>query len=472
MIEIDISGKEFSYDIKALAMAFYPEKEWNIVEHPEWETTEGYLLCCHMENEGKKAFFPRPYTKNQIKKQVYRWFQEYSGKELPWGILTGIRPAKIPLRLKMQGEETAKIREILKEEYLCREDKVQLAMDVAQREYELTKGMEHKNCVNIYIGIPFCPTICAYCSFSSYPVERYRDKTDKYLDALEKEMKESMKLVQDRQIVSLYLGGGTPTSLSEEQFERLMQMIDTWIPKEELKEYTVEAGRPDSITEGKLRSMKAHGVSRISINPQSMKQHTLERLGRRHTIEDIREKYLLARKLGFDNINMDLIAGLPEETLEDFQRTLREAEALKPDSITVHTLVIKRASRMRKEQLEQGDAIHEEDRYIEDMQKEAELFCREHGYEPYYMYRQKNKAHTTRNTNQENVAYAKPGKECLYNIFIMEELQSILALGSGASTKLVFPEENRMERVENVKSVEDYISRIDEMIKRKMESWR
>ena len=472
MIEIDISGKEFSYDIKALAMAFYPEKEWNIVEHPEWETTEGYLLCCHMEIEDKKAFFPRPYTKNQIKKQVYRWFQEYSGKELPWGILTGIRPAKIPLRLKMQGEETAKIRKILKEEYLCREDKVQLAMDVAQREYELTKGMEHKNCVNIYIGIPFCPTICAYCSFSSYPVERYRDKTDKYLDALEKEMKESMKLVQDRQIVSLYLGGGTPTSLSEEQFERLMQMIDTWIPKEELKEYTVEAGRPDSITEGKLRSMKAHGVSRISINPQSMKQHTLERLGRRHTIEDIREKYLLARKLGFDNINMDLIAGLPEETLEDFQRTLREAESLKPDSITVHTLVIKRASRMRKEQLEQGDAIHEEDRYIEDMQKEAEHFCREHGYEPYYMYRQKNKAHTTRNTNQENVAYAKPGKECLYNIFIMEELQSILALGSGASTKLVFPEENRMERVENVKSVEDYISRIDEMIKRKMESWR
>ena len=181
---------------------------------------------------------------------------------------------------------------------------------------------------------------------------------------------------------------------------------------------------------------------------------------------------MLARTLGFDNINMDLIAGLPEETLEDFKETLREVETLKPDSITVHTLVIKRASRLRKEQLEQGGEMREEDACIEPMQKEAEQFCRAHGYEPYYMYRQKNKAHTTRNTNQENVAYAKPGKECLYNIFIMEELQSILALGSGGSSKIVFPEENRMERVENVKSVDDYIGRIDEMIRRKKESWR
>ena len=249
-------------------------------------------------------------------------------------------------------------------------------------------------------------------------------------------------------------------------------MTGKYLPMEQSKEFTVEAGRPDSITEGKLRSMKAHGVTRISINPQSMKEHTLELLGRKHTVEEIREKFMLARTLGFDNINMDLIAGLPEETLEDFKETLREVEALKPDSITVHTLVIKRASRLRKEQLEQGGEMREEDACIEPMQKEAEQFCRVHGYEPYYMYRQKNKAHTTRNTNQENVAYAKPGKECLYNIFIMEELQSILALGSGGSSKIVFPEENRMERVENVKSVDDYIGRIDEMIRRKKESWR
>ena len=177
---------------------------------------------------------------------------------------------------------------------------------------------------------------------------------DAYLDALEKEMTQCKEWLAGKQMVRVYVGGGTPTSLSEEQFERLMAMIEKYLSMEQSKEFTVEAGRPDSITEGKLRSMKAHGVTRISINPQSMKEHTLELLGRKHTVEEIREKFMLARTLGFDNINMDLIAGLPEETLEDFKETLREVEALKPDSITVHTLVIKRASRLRKEQLEQG----------------------------------------------------------------------------------------------------------------------
>ncbi len=472
MIEVDISGTEFSYDMKALAMVFYPEKECRVVEHPEISTEDGYSINWRMNGKKWEKYFPHPYTKNQIKKEVYEYLKTQSGKELPWGILTGIRPAKIPLRLMMQGKEEAEIRDILKEEYFCREDKVRLAVDVAKKEFSLTQGMRHETCANVYIGIPFCPTICAYCSFSSFPAGRYADKMDAYLDALEKEMAHCKEWLAGKQMVSVYVGGGTPTSLSEEQFERLMVMTGKYLPMEQSKEFTVEAGRPDSITEGKLRSMKAHGVTRISINPQSMKEHTLELLGRRHTVEEIRQKFALARTLGFDNINMDLIAGLPEETLEDFKETLREVEALKPDSITVHTLVIKRASRLRKEQLEQGGEMRKEDACIEPMQKEAEQFCRTHGYEPYYMYRQKNKAHTTRNTNQENVAYAKPGKECLYNIFIMEELQSILALGSGGSSKIVFPEENRMERVENVKSVDDYISRIDEMIRRKKESWR
>ncbi|MFR3359542.1 MAG: coproporphyrinogen dehydrogenase HemZ [Eubacterium sp.] len=380
MIEVDISGTEFSYDMKALAMVFYPEKECRVVEHPEVSTEDGYSIKWQMDGKKWEKLFPNPYTKNQIKKEVYEYLKTQSGKELPWGILTGIRPAKIPLRLMMQGQEEAAIRDILKEEYFCRDDKVKLAMDVAKKEFSLTQGMQHERCANVYIGIPFCPTICAYCSFSSFPAGRYRDKMDAYLDALEKEMTQCKEWLAGKQMVSVYVGGGTPTSLSEEQFERLMAMTEKYLPMEQSKEFTVEAGRPDSITEGKLRSMKTHGVTRISINPQSMKEHTLELLGRKHTVEEIREKFMLARTLGFDNINMDLIAGLPEETLEDFKETLREVEALKPDSITVHTLVIKRASRLRKEQLEQGGEMREEDACIEPMQKEAEQFCRVHGY--------------------------------------------------------------------------------------------
>ncbi|MCI5496535.1 MAG: coproporphyrinogen dehydrogenase HemZ, partial [Roseburia sp.] len=314
MIEVDISGTEFSYDMKALAMVFYPEKECRVVEHPEVSTEDGYSIKWQMDGKKWEKIFPNPYTKNQIKKEVYEYLKTQSGKELPWGILTGIRPAKIPLRLMMQGQEEAAIRDILKEEYFCRDDKVKLAMDVAKKEFSLTQGMQHERCANVYIGIPFCPTICAYCSFSSFPAGRYRDKMDAYLDALEKEMMQCKEWLAGKQMVSVYVGGGTPTSLSEEQFERLMAMTEKYLPMEQSKEFTVEAGRPDSITEGKLRSMKTHGVTRISINPQSMKEHTLELLGRKHTVEEIREKFMLARTLGFDNINMDLIAGLPEET--------------------------------------------------------------------------------------------------------------------------------------------------------------
>ena len=212
-------------------------------------------------------------------------------------------------------------------------------------------------------------------------------------------------------------------------------------------------------------------MTRISINPQTMKQHTLELLGRYHTVERVNETFWMARKAGFDNINMDVIVGLPEEDEVDFCNTMYKIHELDPDSVTVHTLVIKRASRMRREQMERGGEICPEDTLIPIIQKASEDILRDYGYLPYYMYRQKNKAGTTRNTNQENVAYAKPGKECLYNTLIMEEWETIAALGSGGSTKYVIHEENRMERIENVKSVDDYILRIDEMIERKKKLW-
>lgn len=468
MIQITLKDNEFSYDMRALAQAFCPEKNCVVQQREEWAGKEGFSVCWEIDGIKKyEEYFPAPYTKNEVKKGVYGFLAGYTGKKLPWGILTGIRPAKIPLRMLMEGTEEKQIREILKTEYMCSSQKAALALHVAKKEAMLTAGIDHENSISIYIGIPFCPSICAYCSFSSYPLRQYADKVDDYLDALQKEIKFAAEQYADRKLQAVYVGGGTPTSLGEAQFERLLSMIQKYLPMEESLEFTVEAGRPDSITEGKLRLMKKYGVSRISINPQSMKQHTLDLLGRKHTTDEIRTVFAMARKLGFDNINMDLIAGLPEEDMEDFARTLSQVEELDPDSITIHTLVIKRASQMRRKQLESGGEIRREDHGIAQMQDYSQKFCMEHGYEPYYMYRQKNKAATTRNTNQENVAYAKPGKECLYNIFIMEEMQTILALGSGGSSKYVFHGENRMERVENVKSVDDYISRIDEMIERK-----
>ncbi len=468
MIRITTKDNEFSYDLKALAMAFFPEKECVAEEEKQWLTTDAFTM--RFEFDGAVVYeeqIPQPYTKNQVKRKAYQFLCDHSGRQLPWGILTGIRPAKVALRMLLDDMEEADILSKMSEEYLCSAGKCKLVTDVAKKEYDLIKHINQKESVSIYIGIPFCPSICSYCSFSSFPYKQYEGKVNAYLRALEKEMAYVAAGIKDKTIQSVYIGGGTPTSLKEEEFEHLLQMVERHFPMGDIPEYTVEAGRPDSITEKKLESMKRHQVTRISINPQTMKQATLEVLGRKHTVEQICQVFEKARNVGFDNINMDLIVGLPEETPKDLQQTLEAVQQLGPDSITVHTLVIKRASRMRRQQLEQGEGIYEEDGYISQMQDESEIFCRQHSLEPYYMYRQKNKATTTRNTNQENVAYAKPGKECLYNIFMMEELHTIWALGSGGSSKIVFHDENRMERVENVKSVDDYINRIDEMLERK-----
>lgn len=459
---------EFSYDLKALALDFYPEKSCEVVEREAWADKKGYPLVCRIDGEEVLSVtLPEGYNKNTVKVAVYEVFSKRTGTVLPWGILTGIRPAKIPLRLIWQGKSREEIEGILREEYRLNEEKIRLSVDIAEKENVLTAPFDHGKGYNIYIGIPFCPSICQYCSFSSFPYEKYKAYASAYLDALEKEMKFAGEFFSERTLHTVYVGGGTPTSLTEEQLGRLLRMTQNYLPLKQAAEFTVEAGRPDSITKEKLLLMKEAGVTRISINPQTMKQHTLDLLGRRHTVQQVKEAFYLAREAGFDNINMDLIVGLPEEDEKDFMNTLNQIQELEPDSVTIHTLVIKRASRMRREQMESGGGIRQEDALIPLLQTESGRFLMEHGYGPYYMYRQKNKAGTTRNTNQENVAYAKPGKECLYNIFIMEELETIAALGCGGSTKQVFRDGNRMERIENVKGVEEYIARIDEMIERK-----
>ena len=265
--------------------------------------------------------------------------------------------------------------------------------------------------------------------------------------------------MKGRPLDTIYFGGGTPTSLPAEDIDAILCKLEQLFDTKNVLEFTVEAGRPDSITEEKLKVLASHGISRISINPQTMNQKTLDLIGRRHTVENVKEKFHMARELGFDNINMDLIMGLPGEDLDDVKHTLEEIEALKPDSLTVHSLAIKRAARLNMFKEEYADLKISN---TPEMIALSEACARRMGMEPYYLYRQKNMA-----GNFENVGYSLPGKACLYNILIMEELATIVACGAGTTTKVVFPSENRRERCENVKEVEQYISRIDEMIGRK-----
>ena len=330
---------------------------------------------------------------------------------------------------------------------------------IANKEKYLLDGLDYRNGYSLYIGIPFCPSICLYCSFSSSPIGLWKSKTDDYLDALEKEMRGTRDVFSPKILQTVYIGGGTPTTLSSEQLDRLLCMVEDNFDLSRVREFTVEAGRPDSVTEDKLKVLAAHGTGRISINPQTMNQKTLDLIGRRHTVEQIEETFYLARSLGFDNINMDLIVGLPGEGPDEVAYTMERIGVLGPDSVTVHALALKRSSRLN-EKLADYEAIsfQASDEIMDLTMRQNE----ERGLYPYYLYRQKNMA-----GNFENVGYAVPGKECLYNILIMEEVQSILALGAGGSTKLVY-DDGLIERIENVKDIKNYIERTDEMIGRKI----
>ena len=488
-------------DIRSLFMAFYPGRAIKRIETKEYACAEGDLFlrvcmsdcaetqCLANEDNTKKKMTmelmqdgtlledacecelsDRKDTKTKAKCMLYCLLSKLTKKELPWGTLTGIRPTKIARSMLMEGASDEECIDYMKNQMLCGEEKTMLSLDIAKREIKLLDCLDYEDGYSLYVGIPFCPTNCLYCSFPSYPCDRFGHLRDDYVAALQREIKGTAKLMQGKRLTSVYMGGGTPTTLSPEQLRTVIKTMQEYFPMDTSVEFTVEAGRPDSITEDKLLALRECGVDRISVNPQTMQQKTLDLIGRRHTVDQTIQAFELARKLGFTNINMDLIIGLPGEELSDFEDTLRQVGQLAPDSLTIHSLVIKRASRLRSVLEEQGALGETEQirgRRMEQMLACGEQFAREQGYLPYYMYRQKNKAGTTRNTNQENVAYAKPGKECLYNTLIMEEWETIAALGSGGSTKYVIHEENRMERIENVKSVDDYILRIDEMIERK-----
>ena len=408
------------------------------------------------EDEAQQMASGKKEARNVFKRIMYDMLKKLTGRELPWGTLTGVRPTKIVYTLLEEGKNDREIKDYLKKEYYVSEKKGDLAIKVASNEKRLLEKLDYNNGYSLYAGIPFCPTTCLYCSFTSYPLAVWKDRVDTYVDAMLKELEFTSRLMKDKKLDTFYMGGGTPTTLEPEQLDRVLSFFEEHFDTTGLKEYTIEAGRPDSITRDKLLIMKKHGVDRISINPQTMNDDTLKLIGRHHTVEQIKEAFTLARECGFDNINMDLIIGLPGETREHIERTMREVALLAPDSLTVHSLAIKRAARLNIfwEKYKDYAMVNTDD--IINMTADCAAAM---GMEPYYLYRQKNMA-----GNFENVGYSKPGREGIYNILIMEEKQTIMAVGAGASTKVVFPEENRIERVENVKDVTTYIENIDEMI--------
>ncbi len=463
-----------------LAKAFYPEDTVKVYSFEEYEdikpqtdkegqrvfriliTSEQITVTDEQGNQNQIALsntLPKPRYKNAMKRFLYEIFQRDTGNILPWGILTGIRPTKLVYEMLEQGMQDEEIKGKMRTEYLCSDKKIEMSIEIARRELELLEAMDYKKGYSLYIGIPFCPTTCLYCSFTSYSITKYQELVEDYLNALEKEIDYAATCFPNKKLTTVYFGGGTPTTLTADQLDRLLCRIKERFDFTYVKEFCVEAGRPDSITKEKLLVLKKWGVDRISINPQSMQQKTLDLIGRRHTVEEIKEAYYLARETGHDNINMDVIIGLPGEDPEDVESTLAQIKSLDPDSLTVHTLALKRAARLN---IEKDNYSELRAREVPKMMDLAIKFAKDNHYLPYYLYRQKNMA-----DNLENIGYSKYGKEGIYNILIMEEQQTILALGAGGMSKFVFHEENRIERVDNVKSVTDYISRIDEMIERK-----
>ncbi|AOZ96487.1 coproporphyrinogen dehydrogenase HemZ [Butyrivibrio hungatei] len=456
---------KYSYDIHSLYKAFYPEEEIRVLpgnkgDFPEKEKD--------ISDKDEISFIDVEKTKNELKKSIYEDLSNKTGKKLPWGNLTGIRPTRIVMNLMEEGKSDEEIVEYMKNVYCVSDEKIALSLSIAHREKEILKNIDYKNGYSLYIGIPFCPTTCLYCSFTSYPIGAFSGIVDDYLGCIEKEIDYVAENFKGKTLDTIYIGGGTPTTLEPHQIRRLLGYIKEKLDTSKVKELTVESGRPDSITRDKLIAMKEMGVTRISVNPQTMKDETLRLIGRRHNVAQLIDAFKMAREEGFDNINMDIILGLPGEDAKDVAYTMSEIEKLSPDDLTVHSLAIKRGSKLAEiihEKAMRGEIsenVLDSINNTEEMMKIASDGALKMGLSPYYLYRQKNIS-----GNFENTGYARDGKAGIYNILINEEVQSIVALGAGTVTKRVYGYGGRIERCDNVKDVKLYMDQIDEMIDRK-----
>ena len=481
MIRVGLNDSSFSYDVHSLTKAFYPVEDVKICSPDEADRfrvfSEPGRICVEIGENSREIPVPpetpRAEVKNLLKRTLYDALCEENGHSLPWGTLSGIRPVKVPMRKMMQGASAEEARAYFQNTYLADDSRTDLALGIASRELDVLNGKEPLSSgktaeggaqaildgYSLYISTPFCPSICLYCSFPSGTIGTYRKQVEPYLDALIKELQAVAEMMEGRKLYSVYIGGGTPTALSPDQLGRVMDAAAEYFDFSALMEYTVEAGRPDTITEEHLVNMRGHGVNRVSVNPQTMHQRTLDLIGRRHTVEETENAFSLARSAGFDDINMDLIIGLPGESEEDILETLRRMRDMDPDALTVHSLAVKRSSRLHEKLEEYGGLFHGITRGTMDRIIAAEA---EAGLSPYYLYRQKNIA-----GNLENIGFAKYGKAGLYNILMMEELHTVMACGAGAISKIVYPGGERIERAANVSDILHYLGRTEEMIERK-----
>ncbi len=478
-MKLYLKGHSDLYAVEQLQMQLFPDAPTETVEAP-FGDADGAVSALYrgkkwltavtdMTWQGKKAravkrldvrFAEDARLRRRILQQSYFLAAvQVRGITPPWGALAGVRPTKISTQHIQNGGTETSADKLLKEAYFVTPQRRKLCIDCSRHTIEAANLLRPKD-LSLYIGIPFCPTRCAYCSFVSQSIEKFGSFLEPYLEALLKEIAYTGKLLKQSgwKIRSLYMGGGTPTTLSTPQMKRLMDAINEHLDLSDCLEFTVEGGRPDTLDLSKLQVIRQGGADRMSINPQTMSDAVLSRIGRSHNTKQVYQAYADAVKAGFEGINMDLIAGLPGDTADSFLESVHRVIALDPSNITVHTLALKKAAAMYQQRpdLPSGEEVAE-------MLDRTERALRQAGYEPYYLYRQKYMSGSF-----ENVGWCKPGYTGLYNIYMMEELHTILSLGGGGMNKVNLGV-NQLERFHNPKIPQDYIQRIDTILKQKDE---
>ena len=462
-----IDSHPYRYEAEALCRMFLRGRELKIFEGADIPEEDfiytgifGDEISVRIKMDGKDLSAKAETSEGKAAKMEYLLYEilsEITGLEPKWGTLTGIRPVKLALSMMDNGLSAEDVRRKFREERLVSEEKLDLLMSTAEHERAI-RSLSKPESVSMYISIPFCPSRCSYCSFTSHAIEKAAKLIPQYVDLLCEELRDTAMLIDELglHLETVYMGGGTPTVLTPEQMDRVLSTARSSFDFSGVRELTVEAGRPDTITPEKLEVMKKNGVDRISINPQTMDDGVLELIGRKHTAKDVVDAFYMARSFGFDNINMDLISGLPGDDFDKFRKTIDSVLGLEPENITLHTLTVKRSANLA------GDAQKMLSRSVDEMNEHAFRCFDEAGYYPYYLYRQKGTVEAL-----ENTGFCKPGKEGIYNVFIMDETHSILATGAGGVTKLKDPHGSKIERIFNFKFPYEYIDRFDLMNERK-----
>ena len=464
---LKVINHPFAYDMKNLCTAFFPyekirnDGDGDIVILTE-RAEDTLIVDAKVYDKSLKKFHKINSNEDMATAMsvlLYNTLSELMGIQSAWGILFGVRPAKLMHRFtECYGERGA--RDYFINNFLVSPEKTDLAIEVMKHENKII-ALSRENSFSLYVSIPFCPTRCAYCSFVSHSIERTKKLIVPYVDLLCKELEETGRLAKELnlRLETIYFGGGTPTTLDAESLKKLFDTISTSFDLSALREYTVEAGRPDTVTREKLTALRNAGVTRISINPQSFNDEVLKEIGRKHTCAQTMEAFNLARECGFDNINMDFIAGLPKDTLTSFKNSIHTAIDLGAESITIHTLALKSAAYMvtRERTFDLTDRIT-----ASSMVGYSNTVLTENTYYPYYMYRQSKSI-----GNLENVGWCKEKRDCLYNVYMMDETHSVFAVGAGAVTRLKDQKTGKIERIYNYKYPYEYIDHFDEIILRK-----